>query len=521
MLVRNRVSTRVSLHVLRGRCVSERRMLLAGVTWPLPGAQTRQYSSGGMLASSHKMMQSWAANRGRPWMCVNKECRAVSKGAVEFCEACGSKKPVLNGWMCTDCNTRNFGGVKVCKMCKEPFSKSSEFWMCIVCEKNNRIDEIEDNSRCGFCGYDMAPPSVAEEELIRRGHEMFEESRRAQEQFDSITPQEADEQFGNVCAGAESVTSTNKLPLGLGAKAGPAIPKEVKPFEPSARASLKSRLSFKRQPLPSDSIPPGPPGFDWMCRQPDCGHINPGDEEVCMKCQEHIQPTEWECPFCAAINHLSRSKCFNCMQSIPISWKCFECKMSTSIYDKQCRSCSLQRPPAEPKLPREAVHTGGVTQQRNSKRGDWLCSACNGLNFGFRTECFQCSSPRTEASQSVSGGDAWSQSSGGHNNWFCPQCQATNFRTRGECWQCGTPNQEASFGEWSSDSTPKFEHEGFQDGDAKPAEGAMNSWRKNDDWACAKCFAKNFKSRNECFKCGAPRMAAVVRKSPIRKPVKL
>lgn len=46
--------------------------------------------------------------------------------------------------------------------------------MCAVCKENNRIDEIEDNSRCGYCGYDMAPHRTAEEEILRRAQERQE-----------------------------------------------------------------------------------------------------------------------------------------------------------------------------------------------------------------------------------------------------------------------------------------------------------------------------------------------------------
>lgn len=468
-------------------------------------------------------LQSWASNTRRPWMCIKEECRSVSKGSTDFCEACGATKPVLKGWKCVVCDTKNFSGIKVCKSCKESFSKSAEYWLCIACEKNNKIDEIEDNSRCGYCGYDMAPPSVSEEEILRRGHEQYEESRRAQEQFDSITPHEAEEQFGDALAGADTLPGGAKSAAAPSTSAAPVLPSSVlTPFQPPPRESSRSRLARKKKPLPSNVVPPGPPGFDWMCRQLSCGHINPGDEENCMKCGEHITPAEWECPFCAALNHMARVKCFSCQTPIPISWSCSECRTATSIYDKQCRSCSVERPPAEPKLPHEVGRDNiyGLTNQRNPKKGDWLCGACNAMNFGWRTECYQCASPRADAAIGSGAGSDWSQAAASHNNWFCPQCQASNFRTRNTCWQCGTANADA--GGWSAgEATPKFEREGFQDGDAKPAEGAMNAWKKADDWACAKCFAKNFKNRTECYKCGAPRMTIAPRRTPIRKPVKL
>lgn len=479
----------------------------------------RLYSSEakGFLIPSPQLLQSWAQNMGRPWMCIKEECRSVSKGGANFCEACGASKPVLRGWKCVLCETKNFSGIKTCKKCKASAKESSEYWLCVACDKNNMVDEIEDNSRCGFCGYDMAPTSITEEEIIRRGHEQYEESKRAQEQFDSITPDEAHDQLGDVLSGAEQLmgkkisSATGKAPL---------LPSEpIKPFQPLPRESSRSRMYRKKPPLPSSSIPKGPPGFDWMCRSSSCGHINPGDEEVCMKCKEHVTPAEWECPFCAAQNHLSRSKCFNCNSPIPISWACLECKTATSIYDKQCRSCSIQRPPAEPKLPREVGNVYGLTPQRNQKKGDWICQGCNAMNFGWRDECYQCASPRLAAAASASS-DGWSQGSIGHNNWHCSQCNASNFRTRNDCWQCGTPNQEA--GGWSAtDSGPKFEKEGFQDGSATPAEGKMNSWKKSNDWSCAKCFAKNYKNRSECFKCGAPRMAVAPFRAAVRKPVKL
>ncbi|CCW67014.1 unnamed protein product [Phytomonas sp. Hart1] len=485
------------------------------------------------------LRQSWAMNFIRPWMCNKDNCRKVNGEFRTSCEECATAKPNLLGWKCVKCQMKNHRGVKKCKSCGESFEASKDFWMCAACGENNRVDEIEDNSRCGYCSYDMAPLSSfgqKSEELLQM---RAQENQQRQEAFDSISAEDADEQFGDVLSGHEmlptelktaaysnSILNVKKLPL-----------EEIKPFTVKLPETARSYLFRRSKPLDNalkGGIPPGPPGFDWMCRVRTCGHTNPGDEENCMKCGQHITPSEWECQQCAALNHLSRARCFNCFGYIPIHWTCEQCQTLTSVYEKACRQCGVEKTPQQPRNPSDIQGTfgSGRHNKRESNppmRSDWYCEKCGCMNFSRRNECFGCKTPRDIFEDNTSQMNPYAPSTAtlnantNHQNWSCPGCRAANFRTRTTCWKCG--GQAPSVITWAAEShTPHFEQEGFlkDEVDARPTEGAMNSWKKSDDWVCAKCFAKNFRSKVECFKCGSPKsMAVAPRRASVRKPVKL
>lgn len=500
------------------------------------------------------LRQSWSRDRVRPWMCVKKECRSINKAVAPKCETCGTAKPVLQRWKCVDCGTVNFAGVKQCKECKAPTQKSAEYWMCADCEENNRVDALDDNGVCGFCGYDMAPRTVMEEKLLRQVEEAAAARQHEQERFDDVSLREADEQFGNPLEGKDqldpSLRKSWSQPL-AGSSRHLRLP-TVAPFVPSTeppktRHSAVLRRNAQKMALVRDAnaVPSGPPGFDWMCRDASCGHINPGDEEACMQCHAHIRPDNWECLMCGAENHLSRSRCFNCRTPIPVCWTCATCNTTTSIYDKACRSCGVVRPPTEPKRREDVIfdatsHNRTYTKQRDRSSGEWYCPSCNMLNFSRRTECFDCKTPRPAQSGGTGNADPFAASGWGadatslgqaspttaalQNNWICTQCQASNFRTRHDCWKCGRASEHQKA--WSTDTTTThIEREGFQTGaEDKSAEGKMNdAWKGDSDkWTCAKCYATNYRNRSDCFRCGSRKMAvAATRASKARRPVKL
>ncbi|CCW60012.1 unnamed protein product [Phytomonas sp. EM1] len=411
--------------------------------------------------------------------------------------------------------------------------------MCAACGENNRVDELDDNSRCGHCGYDMAPLSLSIKKVQEILQMRAQESQECQEAFDSISARDAEEQFGDALSGHEvlpvELKSSEYSASALNVKELPQ--EEIKPFTPRPRETARSLLFRKSNPsahVSDGRIPPGPPGFDWMCRVQTCGHANPGDEENCMKCGQHITPSEWECQQCAALNHLSRPRCFNCHRLIPMHWTCGQCQTLTSIYDKVCRECGSERAPVQPRNPsdiQEDMASGRHNKRGSSgvKRDDWYCDKCGCMNFARRSECFQCKAARpnfeggTSEMDPSASGSARSDINTNHQNWSCPGCHTANFRTRTACWKCG--GQAPSVTAWAAEPrTPHFQQEGFQkdEVDTRPAEGAMNVWKKTDDWTCAKCFTKNFRSKGECFKCGSPKAVAVApRRASVRKPVKL
>mmetsp|Transcript_78857 Transcript_78857/g.92168 ORF Transcript_78857/g.92168 Transcript_78857/m.92168 type:complete len:569 (-) Transcript_78857:45-1751(-) len=523
--------------------------------------------------ATRPVLQSWARRVARPWMCLSETCRFVNPSKASDCESCGKQKPVLSGWQCDECDTKNHAGIKFCRKCAAAPPK--DVWRCAACGKNNIIDEIEDNSTCGHCGYNMAPLSRSEQEILDLGKQRYEDQRSSQEHFDSIPAKEADEQMGdetgdfdakNPSSWAQPVKPTASKPSWSSPSGNseseepeavqPAQPvlshtqKEVakilgnspiKPF--SFRSSEPARSQLTRGKANREKYlhktATAPPGFDWMCRDLPCGTVNGGDDLKCSSCTAAFSPKEWECPCCAATNHPSRAQCFSCHSPIPVSWACPECKAMTSVYDNVCRSCSAARPAAVPRTKKQAGEYFKQPQRSRVKKADWSCPSCHMLNFASRSTCFKCDTEKPGTSKSAASGwgdemtaDSISNSSRapqGDTTWLCTSCGTSNFRTRTTCWQCNKEASSAQRGGWEETATsvPKIDHEGFQGGDDVPmSPGQVKGWGSrvvnSDDWTCSKCFSKNYKNKTECFKCGAAKsVLAAPRKAFAKKAAKI
>jgi hypothetical protein len=495
----------------------------------------RFFSSMQMIGGpSRPLRQAWAQRTIRQWMCMKTECRHVNAGKVAGCEACGSPKPVLLGWVCNSCSTKNFKGVKLCKKCAAP--PDPTVWACASCNKNNVVDDLDDNSTCGHCGYDMAPLSKSEEEILRMSQEREERRRLEQEQFDSVSAREADEQTGSETTGFDEkcppTWAEGSVPAATASKPKLKIVVEaIAPFR--AKPTVERATSVIGRKPKSAELPKlvGPPGHDWMCRSAACGTVNGGDDDVCSACRQPFSAGQWECQACAAVNHESRNQCFNCSTTIPVSWSCDSCNAMTSVYDATCRHCTASRTKVEPKTPKDvsiAARTATTKPGIKPRRADWSCPSCHTLNFASRQRCFKCDMDKPGvAAASFDGGEStastWSATpSVGDGNWLCTKCSASNFRTRSECWQCKAPAGANQVGGWANvDSSPSFEKEGFQTDGWKdaPAPGQVNSWggKVSEDWSCSKCFSKNFKGKTECFKCGAPKTTIAAPRSAFTK----
>lgn len=504
------------------------------------------------FSSSQAFFQLWASRGIRPWMCLAVECRHVNKSKAPACETCGKEKPVLSGWLCEACKTKNYAGIRSCKKCAAPQDKT--FWRCAACNENNSVDTIDDNSRCGHCGYDMAPLSRSEEEIVQASQERFQNNRAAQEQFDSISAREMDEQTDSETTGfdsahpppwakAPSVSTAASESSGAALTAAQRaaakiLATPIPSFVPRAHEQAKSVIGRRAAAQSRDKkpvTPSGPPGFDWMCRERNCGAVNGGDDDTCSSCNTPISPDEWECPGCAALNHCSRGSCFNCKGPIPVSWVCMQCRAMTSVYDSACRNCSAARPKVEPRTVRDAAaFRDGTRGLPKPRKADWSCPSCHMLNFASRTECFKCQAakPGAHAAAVSDGWDALASTAPaapvGDANWQCRSCGASNFRTRTDCWQCHAKAASHQVGGWQDTSSePKFEKEGFQGGEDVPlAPGQVKGWGSkvigSDDWTCSKCFSKNFRAKTECFKCGAAKSVLTApRKAFAKKSVKI
>lgn len=100
-----------------------------------------------------------------------------------------------------------------------------------------------------------------------------------------------------------------------------------------------------------------------------------------------------------------------------------------------------------PKEKQEKVIDHGAFPNAEMKRGDWICSNCNFMNFSRNLRCLQC---KTEGPKKLSVDDVEMKK----GDWNCPQCQFMNFARNCECLRCRTrrPKKVLLPGEWECPS---------------------------------------------------------------------
>ena len=87
---------------------------------------------------------------------------------------------------------------------------------------------------------------------------------------------------------------------------------------------------------------------------------------------------------------------------------------------------------------------------RDSQKDDWVCAACENVNFSWRTECNSCGKAKEgnvkaykssgrENNRSNQRRERPRQERHGQNDWECPACNNNNFSFRTECNRCGKP----------------------------------------------------------------------------------
>ncbi|KAK9106524.1 hypothetical protein Syun_022535 [Stephania yunnanensis] len=86
-------------------------------------------------------------------------------------------------------------------------------------------------------------------------------------------------------------------------------------------------------------------------------------------------------------------------------------------------------------------------QNVEMKRGDWICSKCNFMNFARNLRCLKC---REDGPKRVSSDDFEMKK----GDWTCPQCQFMNFARNRKCKRCeqSRPERQLNPGEWECPS---------------------------------------------------------------------
>ncbi|KGN63880.1 zinc finger protein VAR3, chloroplastic [Cucumis sativus] len=108
------------------------------------------------------------------------------------------------------------------------------------------------------------------------------------------------------------------------------------------------------------------------------------------------------------------------------------------------------------------------TRDVEMKRGDWMCTKCNFLNFSRNRTCLKCNE---DGPKRVRENDIEMKS----GDWICPECKFMNFSRNIRCIKCKT--------------------EGPKKVNVEQAE------MKKGDWVCPQCSFMNFASNKKCLRC--------------------
>ncbi|CAH9118391.1 unnamed protein product [Cuscuta epithymum] len=121
----------------------------------------------------------------------------------------------------------------------------------------------------------------------------------------------------------------------------------------------------------------------------------------------------------------------------------------------------------------------------NMKKGDWICSKCNFMNYAKNMQCLEC---KAEASKRFFGDDIEMRK----GDWKCIKCEFINFASRSSCRICTEPqpNQQPNL----SEDRPKR------------LLGNNDTEMRKGDWKCTKCEFINFASRSSCKRCTEPQL---------------
>ncbi|PHT51590.1 hypothetical protein CQW23_06052 [Capsicum baccatum] len=153
-----------------------------------------------------------------------------------------------------------------------------------------------------------------------------------------------------------------------------------------------------------------------------------------------------------------------------------------------------------------------------SREGDWMCAACQHLNFKKRDACQRCSCPKyaTPVDVAMYGLKKKNVLAG---DWYCSamNCGSHNYASRSNCYRCGALKSyyygiTAGYG-YDSSALP-----GWKSGDWICSRPQMSSSRGGHRQVTCSithttsflinrigCGMHNYASRAECYKCKTPR----------------
>ncbi|KDP32372.1 hypothetical protein JCGZ_13297 [Jatropha curcas] len=121
--------------------------------------------------------------------------------------------------------------------------------------------------------------------------------------------------------------------------------------------------------------------------------------------------------------------------------------------------------------------------------GDWMCPACQHINFKKREACQHCGYPK------YGGPDPTTFIYKRPGDWYCTamNCGSHNYASRSSCYRCGALKNDYGGG--------------YGGGNMYGSDASVPPGWKSGDWICPRmgCGEHNYASRTECYKCKTPR----------------
>ncbi|ONK61543.1 uncharacterized protein A4U43_C08F31050 [Asparagus officinalis] len=141
-------------------------------------------------------------------------------------------------------------------------------------------------------------------------------------------------------------------------------------------------------------------------------------------------------------------------------------KLSAIPIDPNLPPPVIKKPPPKVKQPPPPPKKRVGRDDVEMKKGDWLCSKCDFMNFAKNTVCLQCDAKRPKR-QLLPG------------EWECPQCNFLNYRRNMACFHCDAKRPPDEFTE--NHFQPKQHGLRMQVDRASRAQEVSNAWNFDFD----------------------------------------
>eukprot|EP00670_Eutreptiella_braarudii_P020985 CAMPEP_0174360794 /NCGR_PEP_ID=MMETSP0811_2-20130205/56028_1 /TAXON_ID=73025 ORGANISM="Eutreptiella gymnastica-like, Strain CCMP1594" /NCGR_SAMPLE_ID=MMETSP0811_2 /ASSEMBLY_ACC=CAM_ASM_000667 /LENGTH=186 /DNA_ID=CAMNT_0015496877 /DNA_START=196 /DNA_END=756 /DNA_ORIENTATION=+ len=167
------------------------------------------------------------------------------------------------------------------------------------------------------------------------------------------------------------------------------------------------------------------------------------------------KPGDWYCPSCGNLNFARRVACNMCNTAAPG----FAQGYAAAIEQLNGHSGHLGMGMGMGGMGPPVQKTGPPPMP-----GDWRCTQCGNVNFARRTSCNKCGVAKEGNSEDVGAGNLQADMWGAYTlpgaqgfagpkpqkmmvgDWVCPACQNLNFARRTVCNKCGAPKPDGTPG---------------------------------------------------------------------------